>query len=200
MRRTLAVGWNLHRDDGGRYPAVGDPKQDFGFCIDTKALWKRGFAPVSFRAVVQTQHGGTSPHALDALEAVAFGAVAVTTRALASVGLELTFAQWRALVIVGESPDGASVSEIAERVGSELSPASRLVARMASRGLVELDKDPGDRRVTRVTLTPAGADARTSVLNRRLALLTAVIAAAGPISAEAVDGLLRIGAVISQYS
>src|SRR6266568_1510563 len=113
-----------------------------------------------------------------ALEAVALGSVAVTTRALATVGLDLTFAQWRVLVIVGESSDGATVTEIAARLGGEISPVSRLVSRIARRGLVNARKDERDRRVTRVAATDAGRRLRETVLARRRALLLDVLAAA----------------------
>jgi DNA-binding MarR family transcriptional regulator len=101
--------------------------------------------------MVREDPGGQSP--AGALQAVAFGAVAITTRALQTVGLELTFVQWRVLVIVGATDEGLTVSEIASRMGSELSPTSRLVARMARRGFVTLVKEDVDRRVTRVMLS-----------------------------------------------
>jgi DNA-binding MarR family transcriptional regulator len=148
--------------------------------------------------MVQTDSGGPSP--AGALQAIAFGAVAITTRALQTVGLELTFVQWRVLVIVGATEDGLTVSEIAARIGSELSPTSRLVARMARRGLVTLVKEDVDRRVTRVTLSSEGRRVRHSVLERRLALLVAVLAAAGPISPEVVAGLQRIGDAFAQFT
>ena len=55
--------------------------------------------------------------ALTALEGVTFGTVAVTSRALAMVGLEVTFPQWRVLVIAGQAGESTSVSEIATRLG-----------------------------------------------------------------------------------
>ena len=140
------------------------------------------------------------PSAAGALQAVAFGAVAITTRALQTVGLELTFVQWRVLVIVGATDEGSTVSEIAARIGSELSPTSRLVARMARRGFVTLVKEDVDRRVTRVTLSSEGRAVRQSVMERRLAMLVAVLAAAGPISPEVVAGLQRIGEAFAQFT
>jgi DNA-binding MarR family transcriptional regulator len=146
------------------------------------------------------QKHATSLSPAEALEAVVFGAVAVTTRALETIGLELTFAQWRVLVIVGEGDRGATVSDVATRLGSELSPASRLVGRIARRGFVTLVKDDLDRRVTRVTLTSAGSALRQAVLERRLALLREVLAGAGPVSPDVVAGLQRIGEAFGRYS
>jgi DNA-binding MarR family transcriptional regulator len=148
--------------------------------------------------MVREDPGGQSP--AGALQAVAFGAVAITTRALQTVGLELTFVQWRVLVIVGATDEGLTVSEIASRMGSELSPTSRLVARMARRGFVTLVKEDVDRRVTRVMLSSDGRAVRQSVMERRLAMLVAVLAAAGPISPEVVAGLQRIGEAFAQFT
>ena len=128
-----------------------------------------------------------------ALEAVAVGSVAVTTRALVSTALELTFAQWRVLVIVGEDARGASMSEIATRLGAEISPVSRMVGRLARRGLVATSKDDRDRRVTRVTVTERGRTIRDTVLSRRRDLLSVVLATVGPIDPDVIAALERIG-------
>jgi DNA-binding MarR family transcriptional regulator len=144
--------------------------------------------------------GPSADAARDALEAVVFGSVAVTTRALAAVGLELTFAQWRLLVIVGEKSGGATVTEVAARLGAEISPVSRLVSRLARRGLVLASKDEQDRRVTRVTITRAGRDIRTTVIERRRELLGDVLAEAGPIEPAVADALDRIGVAFRRYT
>ena len=148
--------------------------------------------------MVQGQAPVRGAHA--ALEAVAFGSVAVTTRAIAAAGLDLTFAQWRVLVVVGESPNGATVTEVAARLGAEISPVSRLVSRLARRGVVKARKDDQDRRVTRVTVTAEGRELRETVIARRRELLADVLAAAGPISPEAEAALERIGAALRRYT
>jgi DNA-binding MarR family transcriptional regulator len=137
---------------------------------------------------------------LDALEAIVLGAVAITTRALAASGLELTFPQWRVLVIVGEDPDGASVTEIAERLGAEISPVSRLVTRLTRSGLVSTEKDIRDRRVTRVFVTDRGRSIREAVLARRRDELTHVLATVGPIESVGVDALQRVGRALRTYT
>ncbi|HEY8637511.1 MAG TPA: MarR family transcriptional regulator [Candidatus Limnocylindrales bacterium] len=148
--------------------------------------------------MVQGQAPVRGAHA--ALEAVAFGSVAVTTRAIAAAGLDLTFAQWRVLVVVGESPNGATVTEVAARLGAEISPVSRLVSRLARRGVVKARKDDQDRRVTRVTVTAEGRELRETVIARRRELLADVLAAAGPIGPEAEAALERIGAAFRRYT
>jgi DNA-binding MarR family transcriptional regulator len=134
-----------------------------------------------------------------ALEAVALGSVAVTTRALLTVSSDLTFGQWRALVIVGEDAGGATVSEIATRLGAEISPVSRLVSRLVGRGLLLTAKDARDRRVTRVSLTEAGRELRETVLERRRAMLGGVLEDAGPIEPDVAAALERIGLAFREY-
>jgi DNA-binding MarR family transcriptional regulator len=128
-----------------------------------------------------------------ALEAIVFGSVALTARALQSAGEDLTIAQWRVIVIVGETPDGASVSDVAGRLGSELSPTSRLIRRAERRGLLTTAKSDRDRRVTQIRLTERGHAIRESVLARRREALLAVLEAAGAVDPAGASLLARIG-------
>ncbi|MBI3750586.1 MAG: MarR family transcriptional regulator [Chloroflexi bacterium] len=102
-----------------------------------------------------------------ALDRLVIGSVALTERAIAAAGTDLTFVQWRVLMIVGERDGGATVGEIAERIGARSSPASRLIGRLRTRGVVETTKDPGDARITRVRLTESGLELRRRVLGLR---------------------------------
>ena len=140
-----------------------------------------------------------STRAEAALERIAIGSVALTARALILSGVDLSFTQWRVLMIGGERPDGVAVSEIAARIGAEVSPASRLVGRMARRGYVELNKDERDRRVTRVAVTDAGRTLRNSVLERRRILLGGIVAVAAAGDSDLVDALERIAAAFAPF-
>src|SRR3954466_5193498 len=110
------------------------------------------------------------------LEQITVGAVGVTTRALAEAppGFEMTFPQWRALLIIGASPDGARVSEVAARVGVTLPATGRLLRRLERRGLLALGTDADDRRATRARLTEAGQASRDAILAYRRRLLDEV--------------------------
>ena len=101
------------------------------------------------------------------LERLVVGSVAITARAIAAADAELTFMQWRVLLVVGECEDGQAVGEIAARIGAHASPASRVVSRLKRRGLVSTDKGDLDKRVVCVRLTAAGWDLRARVLDLR---------------------------------
>jgi DNA-binding MarR family transcriptional regulator len=109
------------------------------------------------------------------LERLVVGSVAITARAIAGADPELTFMQWRVLLVVGEHDEGQAVGEVATRMGAHASPASRVVSRLKRRGLVWTDKSDLDKRVVCVRLTEAGRDLRTRVLKQRGRDLTDVL-------------------------
>jgi DNA-binding MarR family transcriptional regulator len=120
------------------------------------------------------------------LERLVVGSVAITARAIAAADAELTFMQWRVLLVVGEHDDGQAVGEIATRIGAHASPASRVVSRLKRRGLVSTDKGEFDKRVVCVRLTEAGRDLRARVLALRGSDIAQVIAAASISPGESV--------------
>jgi DNA-binding MarR family transcriptional regulator len=111
------------------------------------------------------------------IERILMGSVAVTARALAEVAPDMSFLQWRAVVVVGDEPDGLAVSSLATRIGSKLPAASRLVARLRQRGIVATHRSATDARVTTVALTPEGHDLLDRVLERRRTELRAAVEA-----------------------
>lgn len=114
------------------------------------------------------------------LESIVVGAVAITARAIAESGADLTFAQWRVVLVVGERPDGVTISDVATRLGAHQSPASRLVSRLRHRGVVQSHRDARDARVVWVTLTDSGRDLRSRVLERRRHALADILTGASP--------------------
>jgi DNA-binding MarR family transcriptional regulator len=126
-------------------------------------------------------------------------AVALTTLALEAAGqrVDLTFPQWRVLVILGEGPDGARIGRVARRVGVTVPATGRLLRRMQRRGLVELVEDPEDRRATRASLTEEGDAVRQEIVNTRMKMLKEVAATVGdPDSLTLRDGLAAIVALL----
>jgi DNA-binding MarR family transcriptional regulator len=135
----------------------------------------------------------------DVLERLAMGVIAVTARSIATVDADLTFNQWRVLVIVGERGRGIAMSELAERTGSALSPASRVVKRMERRGWVRLTKAVDDRRVTLVHPTDAGTAVRDAVFTRRRTYLADVVSAIAPVGTDEVDVIDRIARAFAPF-
>jgi DNA-binding MarR family transcriptional regulator len=116
----------------------------------------------------------TTPDAtIDALARIVFGGVALTSVALdhATDGRDLTFTQWWAIVIVGESDEGCRVSEVARRTNATVQATSHLLRRLEGRGFISLTRDERDRRATLARLTPSGARFRAAVLAHRRRLL-----------------------------
>ncbi len=139
----------------------------------------------------------------DELERIAMGIVGLTTRALAMAdsGLELTFPQWRALLVVGEGEDGARIGEVAARVGVTLPATSRLLRRLERRGLTTLAVDEQDRRATRARLTGRGRAVRAAIIaHRRAALLDVASSLRGPGLLDLASGLREIATKLERFA
>jgi DNA-binding MarR family transcriptional regulator len=137
-----------------------------------------------------------------AIERLMVESVGVTTIALARAtpDVELSFAQWRALVVVGSALDGIRVGEIAGRIGSAVPTTSRLVRRLERRGLVQAERDEADRRATRVRLTPAGEQLRDALVSRRRTLVRqALEERADRLATDLREGLEQIGEALRRY-
>ena len=139
----------------------------------------------------------------DDLERIAVGTVGLTTRVLteAASPYELTFPQWRTLLVVGGAPAGARVGTVASRVGATLPATGRLLRRLERRGLLALAVDEQDRRATRATLTDEGHRVRAAILAQRQAALRE-IAAGLPASAHAdlATGLRAIANALERFA
>ena len=137
------------------------------------------------------------------MERFAVAAVALTARALAEAdgGADLTFPQWRAVVVLGERADGARIGEVAARVGVTIPATSRLLRRLERRGLVALGVDEQDRRATRARLTDGGVAVRAAILRHRQAALREVVASfPDPGRLDLVSGLAAIAAELDRFA
>lgn len=120
------------------------------------------------------------PLLAELVERIVRAGVAITSAALAEAtpGMDLTFPQWRALLVVGDDPNGVTVSQVAGRIGVTIPATSRQLRRMERRRLVAIERDTMDRRVTRARLTPFGRSVREEILafrRRRIADAAAII-------------------------
>ncbi len=139
--------------------------------------------------------------AVESLEQLAFALVAITNAALADTagGSELTFPQWRVLVVLGNGDRALRLRELASAISASPPSASRLVRRLERRGLVEAHPDPVDRRGLLVTLSPRGRSVRAGVVERRRQLIAESLAAVGPLPAGSDDGLRAIVAALARW-
>lgn len=109
---------------------------------------------------------------LDQLDRLAVQLVAATNAAIVDVGAgDLSFAQWRMLMVLGAAAEPLRIHEIADRIRASMPSASRLVGRMERRGLVSGSRDPIDGRGRWITLTVDGEALRTKVVSRRRVLI-----------------------------
>jgi DNA-binding MarR family transcriptional regulator len=82
----------------------------------------------------------------------------VYERACLEAGITVDRVGVQVLSLVSKAEEPPSLKELAEAMQVEGPHATRQVQRLVARGLVEKTVDPGDRRVARITLTPAGAE------------------------------------------
>ncbi len=137
---------------------------------------------------------------LDSLELLLFGAIGMTTIALAEASAsDLTLSQWRALVVIGRV-DAIRVGDTAARIGMSLPSTSRLLARLEKRGYLHSERDESDRRATLVRLTAAGSGVRAAVIARRRELMTAAVSAhATRLPKDLSKGLATLAEAFDRY-
>jgi len=137
----------------------------------------------------------TDQRILDAIDSLALELVAVTARAIdeAVSDLDLTLAQWRVVVIIGQHRKPLRVGEIASRISASLPSTSRILRRLERRGLISTARDERDRRATLVKLTPAGVATRRKVLSsRQRSIAQALADGTQPLPGDLVAGLEAI--------
>jgi DNA-binding MarR family transcriptional regulator len=95
---------------------------------------------------------------LPSLEAIVMGSVAITARALADAGSELTIVQWRVLVVLHASDEPMTIGELARQMQASPSAMSRLARRLMARGYLASHAKRADRRERRVVVSERGRD------------------------------------------
>ena len=136
----------------------------------------------------------------DLLERIVLAGVGLTSRALteATPGPDLTFPQWRVLVVVGDGAEGATLSEVATRVGVTLPATSRQLRRLERRGLVEIVPDADDRRAARARLTADGWTVRKAILAYRHVRIRR-IASGLDLSSETMADLVQVADALDTF-
>ena len=137
----------------------------------------------------------------EAIELLVFGAIGLTSFALAQSSLaELTLHQWRALVVIGRA-GSIRVGEVALQIGTGLSATSRLLSRLERRGYLTSARDETDRRATNVRLTPLGEQVRVAVIERRRQLMQDALGQRrSPLPKDLTRGLHALGKAFAPYT
>jgi len=136
--------------------------------------------------------------AVDSLDRIALALVAATNTAImgGALGIEPTFVQWRALVVLDPSRSHLRLFELAARIGISRPSASRLVGRLEHRGLVVSSPDDRDGRGVRIQLTDLGRQVRESVIARRHEAIAMALAGAD-LSPELERGLQQLAELLT---
>ncbi len=100
---------------------------------------------------------------------------AVVAHSLALVDSPVTVAQLRVLVVVSARP-GLNIAGVAAALGVNPSNASRTCDRLVDAGLLDRREAADDRRNVVLALTSQGEELISSVLGRRRAFFSAVVA------------------------
>ena len=82
---------------------------------------------------------------------------------------EISFSQMKALHALREHQEPMPVNAVADRLGISLAAMSRAADGLVQRGLVDRLEDPEDRRIKRLSLTPAGDELVRKLIQSRLA-------------------------------
>jgi DNA-binding MarR family transcriptional regulator len=99
-----------------------------------------------------------------------FGVVARRLRSASMASLsawDVTPSQMRAIRILTGRDDGLRSSELAHHLHIAPRSATEVVDALEAKGLVTRSPDPGDRRATRVSLTPRGTELSQEVRRAR---------------------------------
>jgi DNA-binding MarR family transcriptional regulator len=132
------------------------------------------------------------PHALAGALATHLNGVRRVLRRRLRAGLgrpALTGSQVELLQLIKATP-GVGVRAAAESLGLAGNSVSTLVNQLGAAGLLRRERDPGDRRSARLTLTPAAADRLSSWHAARVELLASALDTLPAHDREALAGAL----------
>jgi DNA-binding MarR family transcriptional regulator len=124
----------------------------------------------------KTPAPGADEEALvDAVLAASRALVAVAARSLGNIAEDVTLVQYRVLVeLAARGPQ--RLAELAEVLAVDPSTATRMCDRLVRKGLISRRRAVADRRMVRVSITPAGRELVAEVTARRRAELTTILA------------------------
>lgn len=130
-----------------------------------------------------------SDEVIDAVLRASRALVAIAARSLANVAANVTLPQYRALVVLC-SRGPQSMTDLATALACSPSTATRMCDRLSSKGLIDREHPPGDRREVHVAVTEAGTGLVAAVTRRRRREITQIVTHVLPEDRRAmIDGL-----------
>lgn len=124
---------------------------------------------------------------VDALLIASRALVGVSARSLE--GIDVTLAQYRAVVVVASRP-GLTVGELAEALAVHPTTATRMCDRLVGKRLIRRVADPDDRRAIALHPAAAGRHLLERVATRRRREIAAIVDRLEPsASRHAIEGL-----------
>jgi DNA-binding MarR family transcriptional regulator len=115
------------------------------------------------RAVGPVMHGSRHP-ANDAWEALLYAhAVLIKQFAAEDIWADLSMREYDVLYTLSKCPEPVRLSELNRHVLLSQPALSRLVHRLAGRGMIECQPDPADGRGVRLSLTGAGRNLQRQI-------------------------------------
>jgi DNA-binding MarR family transcriptional regulator len=132
----------------------------------------------------------TRDDVLDALLSASRALVAIAARSLADLDPDVTLPQYRTLVILA-SRGPQRIVDIAAELDVNPSTGTRMCDRLVRKGLARRSRTPTDRRVVRLTLTPAGRALVAQVTERRREQLTHTVTGIPKADFPAIVSALR---------
>jgi DNA-binding MarR family transcriptional regulator len=118
--------------------------------------------------------GPSRDDVIDALLSASRALVGLAARSLADLDAEVTLPQYRALVVIA-TRGPQRVVDIANELGVNPSTGTRMCDRLVRKHLVQRARSTADRRVVRLSLTPAGQALVADVTRRRRDELTHIV-------------------------
>ncbi|MET0862958.1 MAG: MarR family transcriptional regulator [Nakamurella sp.] len=96
------------------------------------------------------------------------------------IDTDLSFSQFRSLLILSQESEPAPIHEIAEKLRLSVAATGRNLDRLVREGLVDRQEDEFDRRIKRISLSSSGRDLITGFHEQRRAHVLSFIRALDP--------------------
>lgn len=116
--------------------------------------------------------------------------IAMLTRTLGPLAQDLSAAQYRTLVVLA-SHGPQRLVDVAQRLQAAPSTAGRMCDRLVRKGLVQRRRVSADRRIVRVSLSPAGREALDAATERRRQAIAGMLSRLTPAGQRAAAETLR---------